>query len=73
MCVMHVSTIYMPNFKLIGPRMAFISSKNFENVHGQNFQIRFFFYLSVQHSKMKIAPLNSPSNFASIESILWQK
>ena len=44
MCVMYVLTIYMPNCKSIGSKMAFISSKSFENVHMKNFQIRFFFY-----------------------------
>ena len=39
---MYVLTIYMPNYKSIGSKMAFISSKSFENVHMKNFQIRFF-------------------------------
>ena len=39
---MYVLTIYMPNFKSIGSKMAFISSKSFENVHMKNFQVRFF-------------------------------
>ena len=33
MCVMYVLTTYMPNFKSIGSKIDFISSKSFENVH----------------------------------------
>ena len=59
MCVMHVWTIYMQNFKSIVSKMAFIPSKSFENVHRRNFQIRFFDQV-MKHRKMKMAPLNSP-------------
>ena len=42
MCTMYVLTMYMPNCKSIGSKMAFLSSKSFENVNMKNFQIRFF-------------------------------
>ena len=59
MYVMYVLTIYMPNFKSIGSKMAFISSKSFENVHMKNFQISFL-TKNMPYRKMKISPLNSP-------------
>ena len=55
MCVMYVSTIYMPNFKSIGSKMAFISSKSFENIRMKNFQIHFL-TKNMPYRKMKIAP-----------------
>ena len=32
----------------------------------------FFTKVPMQHRKMKIAPLNSPSNYASKESFFWR-
>ena len=54
---MYVLTIYMPNFKSIGSKMAFISSKSFENVHRKKFS-NSFFDKNMPYRKMKIAPLN---------------
>ena len=39
--VMYVLTIYMPNLKSIGSKMAFISSKTFASVHMKNFKFVF--------------------------------
>ena len=62
MCVMHVWTIYVPNFKSIGSKWLSYRPKISKMSIGKIFN---FGFDRMQHRKMKIAPLNSPSNFAS--------
>ena len=66
---MYVLNIYVPNVKSIGSKMAFISSKSFENVH-RKFSNSFYFYKKYAIQKDKNSTIELPVKFC-IETKLF--
>ena len=65
---MYVLTIYMPNCKSIGSKMAFILSKSFENVHMKT--CKFVFWQKYAIQKDENSTIELPIKF-SIETMLF--